>query len=112
MKAKADERQYSKRRVANYRVVIWLLFGLWLTFTLLDMVISGLAIRFGAHEVGFLYQLCGDWNMTCFIKGIGAFLFGFVLVSYRQRGLLFISCFTYFVVCLYNAMVLWRQVGL
>lgn len=92
-------------------MVTWALFGLWLAFTLLDLTISGLAIRFGAREGGLIYQLPVDWNMASFIKGIGAFLLGLVLFRYNQRELLVLACLIYFGICLYNAVVLWRQIS-
>ncbi|MDP2158107.1 MAG: hypothetical protein Q8K68_10420 [Nitrospirota bacterium] len=91
--------------------MLWALFGLWLVFTLLDLTISGLAIRFGATEKGLLFLISNDWQLTCFIKGIASFLFGMVLVAYRQKGLLAISCALYLSLCVYNGWVLLRQAG-
>lgn len=88
----------------------WLLFAVWLVFTLLDLTISGLALHFGgAREMGLLFVISQDFQLTCFIKGIGAFLFGMVLVAYRQKGLLAISCAIYTLLCAWNGQVLLKS---
>ena len=87
-------------------MLTWMLFGLWLSFNLLDMIISGLAIRFGANEIGPLFLICQDFQLMCFIKGIAAFLVGMVLVAYGQKRLLAIACGLYFLLCIWNGHVL------
>lgn len=88
----------------------WTLFFLLLTFNLLDVVISGLAIHFGAVEYGLIFRLLDNWQLGVFVKAIGIFCLGMILTSYRQNGLLLISCLIYFGLCFYNALVLWQQV--
>lgn len=83
------------------------LFLLWLAFTLLDLVISGLGLHFGgAREVGLLFILCDSFQLMCFIKGAAAFLFGMILVAYKQKALLAISCAVYLLLCAWNGGVL------
>ncbi len=91
--------------------MLWTLFVLWLIFALLDMIISGLAIRAGAGEVGLLFLICNDWQLTCFVKGVASFLFGMILVAYQQKALLAISCAVYCGLSLYNGLVLWAQIS-
>ena len=86
------------------------LFIILLLFAFLDIVISGLAVRAGAIEIGLLYQLVDNWQMACFIKGVGTFILGFILVSYRKTDLLAISCTLYFLLCCWNGYVLLQQV--
>lgn len=91
-------------------MIIWALFGLWLVFNLLDLTISGLALHFGgACETGLLFFISQDFQLTCFIKGIVAFLFGMLLVAHRQKGLLAISCALYALLCTWNGQVLLRS---
>ena len=83
------------------------LFLLWLVFTLLDLVISGFALHFGgAREVGLLFILSDSFQLMCFIKGAAAFLFGMILVAYKQKALLAISCALYLILCAWNGGVL------
>jgi len=86
--------------------VIFALFFLWIGFTLLDLIISGLALHFGAREVGLLFILSNDFQLMCLIKGVASFLFGLILVVYRQKGLLAISCGIYVLLCAWNGQVL------
>ena len=91
--------------------MMWALFSLWLVFALLDMTISGLAIRFGAREVGLLFVISQGFQMMCFIKGVVAFLLGMVLVAYQKKGLLAIACGLYALLCAWNGCVLLQQIG-
>ena len=87
--------------------ILLTLFLLWLAFTLLDLAISGLALHFGgAREIGLLFSLCDSFQMMCFIKGAAAFLFGIILVDYKQKALLAISCALYLILCAWNGGVL------
>jgi len=87
-------------------MMIFGLFLLWLVINLLDMTISGLAIRSGAREVGLLFLISQDFQLMCFVKGIAAFLFGMILVAKQQKGLLAISCALYLLLCAWNGGVL------
>jgi len=88
------------------------LFLLWLLFTLLDLLISGLALHFGgAREVGLLFIICQDFQLMCSIKGGAAFLFGLILIAYKQKALLAISCALYALLCVWNGWVLLGQIS-
>jgi len=87
------------------------LFFLFLTFNVLDITISSLAIRYGAREVGILYMASLDFNMMVFIKCVAAFLLGLVLVAYQKKGLLAISCVVMLLLCVYNGVVLRLSMG-
>ena len=87
--------------------ILFALFFLWLLLTLLDVVISGLALPLGgAREVGLLFIISDSFQLMCFIKGAAAFLFGMILVAYKQKALLAISCALYLLLCAWNGGVL------
>ena len=86
--------------------LVFALFLIWLTLNLLDMVISGIALRYGATEIGIIFQITRDYQVMCFIKGIGAFLYGGVLLAHCRKGLLAFSCGVYLLINVWNGWVL------
>jgi len=87
------------------------LFFILLVFTLLDIGLSGIAMRLGGSEIGPIFLICNDWQLTTFIKGIAIFLLGLILVSYKQKGLLAISCLIVFLCCFWNGWLLQKTFG-
>ena len=87
------------------------LFMLLLLFTLLDITMSGIALRYGGREVGVLFLISGDFQLTSFIKGVTSTLVGLVLVAYRRRDLLLVANGFMFLLTIYHGIMLLRTIG-
>ena len=84
----------------------WALFSVWLTFNILDVIISILATRAGAVEIGLLYQLTGTWITMAINKMLLAVVIGVMLVYLRKNKWLVVLNLGIFGLCLYNGYVL------
>ena len=102
-----DNAQY-KLTGAGSMVVTWSLFLLWLTLNMLDIVISVLATRVGAIEVGLLYQLTNTWFATSINKMLLAILIGAALVYFRKNNWLCLLNLGVLGLCIYNGYILLR----
>ncbi len=89
--------------------VTWSLFLLWLVFNMLDIVISVLATRAGAIEVGLLYQLSNTWAATSINKMLLAVIIGAILVYFRKNDWMCFLNLGILGLCLYNGYVLLRM---
>jgi hypothetical protein len=87
-------------------LVSWALFSVWLTFNILDVIISVLATRAGAVEIGLLYQLTGTWITMAINKMLLAVVIGVMLVYLRKNKWLVVLNLGIFGLCLYNGYVL------
>lgn len=87
-------------------LVSWALFSVWLTFNILDVIISILATRAGAVEIGLLYQLTGTWITMAINKMLLAVVIGVMLVYLRKNKWLVVLNLGIFGLCLYNGYVL------
>ena len=86
------------------------LFLLWLILNIMDIVISWLATRAGALEVGLLYQLYGTWLATSINKMMLVILIGVILVYFRRNNWLSLLNLGMLGLCFYNGYVLIHQV--
>ena len=88
------------------KLVSWALFSVWLTFNILDIIISILATQAGAVEIGLLYQLAGTWVAMAVNKLLLAVIIGVMLVYLRKNKWLVVLNLGIFGLCLYNGYVL------
>jgi hypothetical protein len=91
-------------------VITWSLFTMWVLFNLVDVVISGVAIRLGACEIGVLYQVSGSWLSLAINKMALALLIGGVLVYARKDSWLRLLSLGMAGLCIYNGWALWQQI--
>jgi hypothetical protein len=87
-------------------LVSWALFSVWLTFNILDIIISILATQAGAVEIGLLHRLTGTWIATAINKMLLAVIIGVMLVYLRKSRWLSVLNLGIFALCLYNGYVL------
>ena len=87
-------------------LVSWSLFVLWLILNMLDIIISLLAMRAGAVEVGLLYQVSGTWLVGSINKMMLATLIGVTLLYFRKNNLLSLLNLGMLGFCIYNGYVL------
>ncbi len=87
-------------------LVSWALFLLWLTLNVLDIIISMLATRAGAVELGFLYQIFSTSAAASINKMILVTLIGIVLVYFRKNNWLSLLNLGMLGVCIFNGYVL------
>jgi hypothetical protein len=87
-------------------LVSWALFSVWLAFNILDVIISILATRAGAVEIGLLYWLTGTWMAMAINKMLLAVIIGVILVYLRKNKWLAVLNLGIFGLCLYNGYVL------
>jgi hypothetical protein len=87
-------------------LVSWAMFSVWLTFNILDIVISILATQAGAVEIGLLYRLTGTWVATAINKMLLAVIIGIMLVYLRKNKWFAALNLGIFGLCLYNGYVL------
>ena len=82
------------------------LFLFWVIFNMLDIVISLLAIRAGAIEIGILYQFSNDFLAASINKMMLAILIGIILVYARKTSWLSLCNLGMVGLCIYNGFVL------
>ncbi len=89
-------------------LVSWALFALWLILNMLDVIISLMATRAGAAEIGLLYQV-GDTFLTASInKMMLAILIGTILVYFRKNNWLSLLNLGMLGLCIYNGYILFK----
>lgn len=91
-------------------LVTWSLFLMWIIFNVLDTAISWMAAQYGASEIGLLY-LSGSWWSLTINKMLLALLIGGLLVYIKKNSWLALLTVGMLGLCLYNGVVLLRQMG-
>ena len=89
-------------------LVSWSLFLSWLILNTLDIIISVLATRAGAVEIGLLYQVSGTWLVGSINKMMLATLIGVILLHFRKNNWLSLLNLGILGVCIYNGYVLFK----
>ena len=97
----------------SYGLSLWwaqgvALFVLWLVLNLLDIIISLLATRAGAIEIGSLYQVSGTFLTASINKMMLAILIGVMLVYFRKSNWLSLLNLGMLGLCIYNGYVLFK----
>ena len=104
------------RRLSNqtggFDIPIFLtLFVLWIVLNMLDIIISLMATRAGAMEIGLLYQVSGTFLTASINKMLLAILIGVMLAYLRKNNWLCVLNLGILFLCIYNGHVLLMQLS-
>ena len=94
-------------RTSGFDISLFLvLFLMWLVLNIMDIVISLVATRAGAIEIGLLYQVSGDFLTGSINKMMLAILIGIILVYLKKINWLALLNLGMVGLCIYNGSVL------
>ena len=81
-------------------------FILWILVNVLDIFISLMAVKWGATEIGFLYQVLGSMAVLVVVKVVLALIIGGILAYKKKENILAILVLGLAAICIYNGCVL------
>ena len=81
-------------------------FIMWILVNILDILISITAVKHGATEIGFLYQVIGSLTGMVVVKIMLALVIGGILAYKKKENLLAVVSLGLIAICIYNGCVL------